>query len=66
MQNAIQDNQSLSKIEKNIIAEIKGKDLWGDIAVTEDEYRNLKARIKTLLEIDSVDIHYICNQIRIN
>lgn len=61
MQNAIQDNQSLSKIEKNIIAEIKGKDLWGDIAVTEDEYRNLKARIKTLLEIDSVDIHYICN-----
>jgi hypothetical protein len=48
MQNAIQANQSLGNIEKNIIAEINGKELWGDIAVTEEEYGNLKARIKTL------------------
>ena len=61
MQNAIQSNQSLGNIEKNIIAEINGKELWGDIAVTEEEYGNLKARIKTLLGMDSVDIRYICD-----
>ena len=58
MQNAIQDNQSLSKIEKNIIAEIKGKDLWGDIAVKEDEHGNRKERIKTLYENDNSKIKY--------
>lgn len=61
MQNAIQANQSLGNIEKSIIAEINGKELWGDIAVTEEEYGNLKARIKTLLEMDSIDIRYICD-----
>lgn len=60
MKNSIQDNQSLGKIEKNIIAEIKGKELWGDISVSEGEYEILKLRIKTLLEMGDVDIRYIC------
>ena len=61
MQNAIQASQSLGNIEKSIIAELNGKELWGDITVTAEEYGNLKARIKTLLEMGSVDIRYICD-----
>ena len=41
MKHLIQKGQSLSNIEKSIIAELKGKELWGDIALTEEEYELL-------------------------
>ena len=61
MKHLIQKGQSLSNIEKSIIAELKGKELWGDIALTEEEYEILKSRIRTLLEMSSIDIRYICD-----
>lgn len=61
MKHLIQEGKSLTNIEKSIIAEIKGKELWGDIALSENEYEILKARIRTLLENKAVDIRYICD-----
>jgi len=55
------ENMSLSKMEKNILEEIKGKELWGDIDFSENDYLCLRERIKEILESnDSVDLAYIC------
>ena len=62
MKNTIVRGQSLGNIEKNITEELIGKELWGDINVSEEEYECLKERIKDLLNSPSVDISFICRK----
>ena len=37
MINSIEKGQSLKNMETNILQELKGKQLWGDIGLSEDE-----------------------------
>ena len=62
MRNSIQKDQSLTSIEKNITVELAGKELWGDIAITEVDYENLRIRIKDILEGSSANILNLCRQ----
>jgi len=62
MKNSIQKDQTLTSIEKNITAELAGKELWGDIAITKEDYENLRIRIKDILEGSSADILNLCQQ----
>lgn len=43
------DNMSLLRMEKSILEEIKGKELWGDIDFSENDYFCLKERLKAIL-----------------
>ena len=55
------DNMSLLRMEKSILEEIKGKELWGDIDFSENDYFCLKERLKAILSSNgSVDLAYIC------
>lgn len=54
------ENMSLTAIEKTIINEIKGKELWGDISFSENDYEVLREHIATVLEHDGINMRYIC------
>ena len=55
------DTMSLSKMEKSILEEIKGKELWGDIDFSENDYICLRERLKAILRSNgNVDLAYIC------
>ena len=60
MNKPILEGQSLKITEETIQEELAGKELWGDISLTEEDYQNLKLRIKTLLTANGVDIEYMC------
>lgn len=62
MKSLIKKSQALSISEKNIAEELKGKELWGDIAVSEVEYENLKERLKNVLESNIASILGVCRQ----
>ncbi|SEL27652.1 hypothetical protein SAMN02910353_02271 [Ruminococcus sp. YRD2003] len=62
MKRPIKGNQPLSLTETNIIDELTGKELWGDIDITPEEYDNLRASIQKVLNDDRFDMNYICSQ----
>ena len=58
----IKINQPLRLTEINIIDELKGKEFWGDIDITREEYEYLRANIKKLLDDNGCSLNYICTQ----
>lgn len=55
------ENMSLLKMEESIHEEIQGKELWGDIDFSENDYFCLRERLKTILSSNgSIDVAYIC------
>lgn len=54
------ENMSLTAIEKTIINEINGKELWGDISFSENDYEILRERIAIVLEHEGINMEYIC------
>lgn len=62
MINPIEKGQSLKNMEANILQELKGKQLWGDIGLSEDEYDVLRDRIKEVLRYHDVSIGRLADQ----
>lgn len=60
MKEQLTKDLSLKLMEKIISEEIKGKELWGDIAISEEEYENIRDRIKAILENSSLTITDLC------
>lgn len=55
MNDIIVEGRSLVNIERYLFDEIKGKELWGDLNVSPEEYEILRGKIKEALERMSVD-----------
>lgn len=55
MNDIIVEGRSLVNIERYLFEEIKGKELWGDLNVSPEEYEILRGKIKEALERMSID-----------
>ena len=62
MMNSIEKGQSLKNMEASILHELAGKQLWGDIGLSEDEYEVLRDRIKELLQYHDITIGKLADQ----
>lgn len=60
MNTRITNNQSLATIEANITQELEGKQLWGDLSLSLEEYKSLRGRIKFVLKQSDDSISSIC------
>ncbi|MCR5020828.1 hypothetical protein [Ruminococcus sp.] len=60
MENPIIEGQSLKTIESNIQTEIGKHEFWGDLELSFDELEILRGRLKSVLDVNSVTISYIC------
>lgn len=55
MKDIITEGRSLVNIERYLSEEVKGKELWGDLNVSIEEYEILRALIKDTLETKSIE-----------
>ena len=62
MKTTITEELSLANIERIIKEEVSGKELWGDIDISEAECDSIKARILLFLDNPKIDISYICKR----
>lgn len=62
MINKITKGQSIKCIEENISLELKGKQLWGDLEISFEEYEILRDQIKKLLYCQDITLSYICKK----
>ena len=53
---------SLNRLEKQLAEDLNGKQLWGDLELSREEYKNLKTRVYTVLKRDNGDIRKFCWQ----
>ena len=60
MNDIITEGRSLVNIERYLFDEIKGKELWGDLDVSPEEYEILRVKFKDSLEKMSIDD--VCNR----
>lgn len=60
MNSKISNTTTLKSIEASIIEELPGKELWGDIAVSEEEYLNLCERLTAVLLHENINVSYVC------
>ena len=56
MINKITKGQSIKCIEENISLELKGKQLWGDLEISFEEYEILRDQIKKLLYCQDITL----------
>ena len=55
MNDIIVANKSLVNIERYLVDEVKGKELWGDLNVSPEEYEILREKIKEALQKMSIE-----------
>jgi len=60
MKEQISSDMSLKSIERIISEELKGKELWGDIDFSEEDYEALRDRIKEILSSNRYSTSDIC------
>lgn len=60
MKDIIAEDRSLINIERYLVEEVQGKELWGDLNVSLEEYEILRSKIKEALE--RMDIESVCNR----
>ena len=62
MLDLIERGQSLRNMEANILQELNGKQLWGDIGLPEEKYEVLRDRIKEILQYHDISVERLAEQ----